>query len=82
MDAEKFRNETLANSKFDYGMCPPPTNDKDGMKVLIDHFLGEDWYCTMPINHEQVNTEAIYNILSLYPKKKTFKDILRNLLKI
>jgi hypothetical protein len=78
MEAEKFKQMTLDKSQADYGMCPPPTKAQEGLKILIDHFLGEDWYMTMPVCQEQVNTEAIYQILSKYPKKKSFKELFKN----
>lgn len=81
MEAEKFKQMTLDKSKKSYGMCPPPTKAQDGLNILINHFLGEDWYMTMPVSQEQVNTEAIYNILSLFPRKKAFKEFLINKLK-
>ena len=63
MEAEKFRKDLLENSDEDYGLCWPPTKAQDGLNILIKHFLGDDWYTTMPMNGEQVNSEAIYEIL-------------------
>ena len=72
MNAEEFKKQLLNDSK-DYGLCPPPTNAQDGLNILIDHFLGEDWYSTMPMSQEQVNSEAIYEILQKTSKNKTIK---------
>lgn len=77
MDAERFRNMALAKADRDYGMCAPPTKAQEGLNILIDHFLGEDWYTVMPVGAEQVNTEAIYQILKSYPKKKSLREKLR-----
>lgn len=60
----------LEKSDFDYGIFPPPTEAQEGLNILIKHFLGEDWYTANPISQEQVNTEAIYQILENHPKKK------------
>jgi hypothetical protein len=78
MNSEDFKNNILNKSKVDYGICPPPTNAQEGLKILIDHFLGEDWYVSLSISQEQVNTEAIYQILRKYPKRRTFKEWLIN----
>lgn len=50
-----------------YGMLPVPTNAQYGLHILIQHFLGESWYTPISMHQEQVNTEAIYEILRLYP---------------
>jgi hypothetical protein len=73
MNENEFINDLLEKSEKDYGMCPPPINAQDGLNILINHFLGEDWYVTMPISQEQVNTEAIYTILKNNPRKNNIK---------
>lgn len=70
MKADQFIKETYENSKEDYGIFPPPTNAQHGLNILMNHFLGDDWYTTCSIHNEQVNTEAIYEILRKYPKNK------------
>lgn len=72
MMAEEFLKSVYDNSEKDYGIFPPPTNAQVGLNVLAKHFLGEDWYTTLSINNEQVNTEMIYEILKKYRKKKLF----------
>jgi uncharacterized protein CbrC (UPF0167 family) len=73
MKPEKFREMVYKNSKEDYGMCPPPIDAQSAFNVLMKHFLGDDWYTTMPMCQEQVNAEVVYEILEKYPgyKKKT-----------
>ena len=71
--AKKFREELLAKSDKDYGICPPPIEAQEGLNVLIKHFLGEDWYVMMSISQEQVNAEAIYQILKEYRGGKQMK---------
>ena len=70
LDAEKFLQATIKNSDFDYGICPPPIDAQKGLDILIEHFLGEDWYTALPLSQKQVNTEAVYEILKRYPNKK------------
>jgi len=77
----EFRKIILEKYDKDYGLCPPPIDAQYGLNILIEHFLGHNWYTTMPINQKQVNTEAIYEILRKYPEKKSLKDIIKNLLK-
>ncbi len=72
MEAKIFLQTTRDNdSNFD---CPPITKAQDGLNVLIKHFLGDDWYVVAPLCTEQVNTEAIYEILGKYPSKKDKKE--------
>ena len=59
---------------------PPPTTDREAVMILRHHFLGDNWYVVNPISHEQVNTEAIWDILSRYPhaeqeKEKFYKKV-------
>ena len=63
MTPEDFIEDVRKEDNTDYGLCPPPVKADKGMQVLIDHFLGEDWYVTLPLSTEQVYTEAIYAIL-------------------
>ncbi len=70
MDAEQFAKEVWNNAGKDYGLCPPPTEAQAGLSILIKHFLGENWYVMMPLSPEQVNTEAIYDILRMFPPRR------------
>jgi len=69
MNAEVFKQVIFNNADKDYGLCPPPLEAQYGLNILIDHFLGHNWYTVMPISQKQVNAEAIYEILRKYPKK-------------
>lgn len=71
INAEEFIKYELEKSDKDYGLCPPPTNAQEGLDILIKHFLGDDWCSLLPVSQEQVNTEAIYEILYKYSKKKS-----------
>ena len=77
MRSEEFIEEVYRKADKDYGLCPPPIKAQDGLNILRDHFLGEDWYCTLSMPTEQVNTEAIHDILRLYPKKRSLREILK-----
>jgi len=80
MEAEEFALKALDESEKDYGMFPPPTKAQDGLNILIDHFLGEDWYSVNPIHREQINTEAIYEILLANPRR-SIKDKIKRFFK-
>lgn len=70
MTHEEFTKQAYENDEHDadyYGIMPPPTNAQHGLNILITHFLGEGWYTTLSMHNEQVNTEAICEILRLYP---------------
>lgn len=83
MEADKFLDNLLEKDDNDYGLCTPPIKADEGLDVLIAHFLGEDWYSTMPMSQEQVYTEAIYKILERNQKPKNifyrFFNFLRDL---
>lgn len=81
MTSTDFFNTVQAESKEDYGLCPPPTKAEKGLDVLIDHFLGSDWYTTLPLSKEQMYTEAIYEILERNKKPRTFLSKLFSLKK-
>ena len=72
----------------DYGICPPPTPAQGAVDVLIEHFLGKGWYSTMPMGTEQINTQAVCEILDKYPghmekgeRKTRFMKTIRNIAK-
>ena len=76
MKPQEFIEIQDSKDDFDYGLCPPPTTAEEGMKVLTEHFLGKDWYVTMPLSAEQCYTEAIYAILERnQPKRSWFKRL-------
>ena len=81
MTPQEFEKQLYENAKEDYGICPPPTTDRDGLRILINHFLGENWYVVMPLGHEQVNSEAIYEILQKYPHGEQEKERRRKRIK-
>ena len=60
------------NEGKSYGICTQPFPAEKGLNILIDNYLGEDWYATMPMSSEQVYTEAICDILDKTQKRKSF----------
>ena len=64
MTPKEFSDMVNASADMDYGICPPPITAEKAMSVLMDHFLGKDWYTVLPLNQEQVYTEAVYTILT------------------
>lgn len=50
-----------------------PLTAQEAFNELIDHLLGEDWYCTDPLGPTQVNAIVVDTIKRIYPKKKRLK---------
>ena len=50
-------------------LCPPPLNAQLAVYFLLDYLVDVDWYTTMPMSTEQVNTEIVDLILRNYSKK-------------
>ena len=70
------RAEKFANSKMDkYNIYPRSTEAQEGLDILIEHFLGKDWYVVDPLPQKQVNTVAVYQILSVYEKKSLWQRV-------
>lgn len=69
MTTDEYREYLREKHKGeDYGIFVIPTEGQEGLNILIHHFLGEDWYDTSGTTcTDQVNTEAIYEILEKYP---------------
>lgn len=80
MKAEEFSNIMYEKHGDKYGILPPPISDKEGLDILIKHFLG-DYYSVNPISREQFNTEAIFRILEKYPgyEEKNCKGIINKI---
>lgn len=72
MTPHEFGEIVNKESDMDYGLCPPPITAERGLDILIDHFLGKDWYVVMSMGKEQVYTEAIYEILEKTQNRKSF----------
>ena len=49
------------------------------LNILIEHFLGKDWYVIDPLSPDQIYTVAIYDILEKYKGKKRLKTKLMSL---
>jgi hypothetical protein len=75
MELEDFIHELQKENGFNYGLCPPPIKAEQGLDILIKHFLGDNWYTTMPLNKEQANAEAVYTIIEKHQKKTLFSRL-------
>ena len=69
---EDFLEKEIMTEEDKKNIFAPPIEPQIALNILIEHFLGEDWYAPNPVGVKQVNTEAVYEILSKYPKKKPF----------
>ena len=69
MTGEEFYRKRMDETNWPKdNLCDPPTDPRKAVHILIDHFLGEDWYVAMPENDDQVITVAVAEILNKYPK--------------
>lgn len=73
MKPEEFLDIVYKGTDRDYGIFPAPISADKGLKILIEHFLGNDWYVIDPLSTDQIYTVAIYDILEKY-KEKTIKN--------
>ena len=70
MTGDEFYKEALEREGWpEDDLCDPPTDPRLAVHVLIDHFLGKDWYVVMPENDDQVITAAVADILDKHQKK-------------
>lgn len=81
MKKEEFLDKVYEKHGYEYGIIAPPTTDREGMDILIEHFLG-DYYSVNPIGREQYNTEAICMILGQYPGKKEKCGFIKRIINI
>ena len=71
---EEILNKKRIEMGWEDNIFPPPTTDREFVEIIRNHFLGENWYVVNPISHEQINTEAIWDILSKYPHAEQEKE--------
>lgn len=50
----------------DYGLCSPPMKAQVAVDELCRYFLGEDWYVSISMSPEQVNTNIVAEIEKKY----------------
>ena len=69
MNKKKKREKFLQmiENKYMYeseNIYPEPMTDKEFVQIMLDYFLGEDYYIADPIGHEQINTIIACEIIS------------------
>ena len=71
-------SEILSKKRKEMGweenIFPPPITDREFVEIIRNHLLGDNWYIVNPISHEQINAEAIWEILSRYPHGEQEKE--------
>jgi hypothetical protein len=88
MTAQEFyESRVKATNWSDDNLCSPPTDPRQAVHILIDQFLGEDWYSNTPQNDDQCITEAVYYILKKHPRpedrrKKLIQSIRKQIQKL
>ena len=53
----------------EYNIYPEPMTDAEFVQIIMDYFLGENYYVADPISHKQVNTVVACEIISRYLSK-------------
>lgn len=53
-------------TKKNTNICPKPTDAQTALNEITDHLLGKNWYVTLPLNQEQVNTIIVSEIKERY----------------
>lgn len=53
-------------TKININLCPEPTNAQIALNKITEHLLGKNWYVTLPLNQEQVNTIIVSEIKERY----------------
>ena len=79
---EAFLEKEIMTDDNKDNIFSPPLDPQIALNILIEHFLGKDWYTPNPIGVKQVNTEAVYEILEKYPKKKSIGEIIKKFRRI
>ena len=71
MNKKKKREKFLQmiENKYMYeseNIYPEPMTDREFVQIMLDYFLGEDYYIADPLGHEQINTIVACEIISRY----------------
>ena len=71
MNKKKRREKFLQiiENKYMYeseNIYPEPMTDREFVQIMLDYFLGENYYVADPISHKQVNTVVACEIISKY----------------
>lgn len=67
---EKFLQ--MIENKYMYeseNIYPEPMTDREFVQIMLDYFLGEDYYIADPLGHGQINTIVACEIISKYYSK-------------
>ena len=60
----KYGNDPKEN------VFPEPMTDAEFVRLVTDYLLGEDWYITDPVSHEQANVYIASAIIEKFNIKK------------
>jgi DNA replication initiation complex subunit (GINS family) len=73
--------EWLLRNEDPENIFAPPMKAQDAVDMLMHYLLGEDWYSVNPVSTEQINTEAVYDILMKHSRRfrREEKQISKNL---
>lgn len=80
MNIIHYMNEKYDNREDKDNIFPVGISDAEFRRFAIDYLLGEDWYVVDPLGRDQINEEALFEILEKYSKqfKKERKEWRKN----
>lgn len=70
MTKKQYREKFLKKIENKYmngngdNIYPKSMSDEEFRKLIIDYFLGDDYYIADPISHGQANVIVVYEIIS------------------
>lgn len=72
MTKKQYREKFLKKIENKYmnrngdNIYPKSMSDEDFIQIMIEYFLGKDYYIADPISHGQANVIIAYEIISKY----------------
>lgn len=61
-----YQIKNRKSKKHDRATALPPMSANAAIDELCEHFLGKDWYVSLPLGREQVIAEMVYQIERRY----------------
>ena len=66
---DKWNKERYNNREDKDNICPIGISNQLFIELMKNLFLGSDWYCSMPLGHDQINEEILEEIIFKITKK-------------
>lgn len=66
---DEWNKERYINREDKDNICPIGLSDSEFVAIIKNLFLGQDWYTSMPLGHDQINEEILEDILFKITRK-------------